>query len=174
MRLLAPLLVVAAFLAGCESMPGGGIFGPSTPALPTVASEQRRLAGELRGTPVVVETTSQGRLRVAVPLEFSFDPGRSAVKPAAGAVLKRMATGLKQQPAFEVRIAAPADGAGAGGRFLAQDRAASARDYLVANGVPVVRFTELGRTDDAVLELLVGERAVPASKPTAATRTTSP
>jgi outer membrane protein OmpA-like peptidoglycan-associated protein len=65
-------------------------------------------------------------------------------------VLDRIATGLRQQPAFEVRIAAPADAHGAGGNLLGQDRAAATRDYLVARGVPVARFVGLARGDGGV------------------------
>ena len=169
-RPLLAALAFAAVLAGCATPPGpaapgaAGVPGAAPPPAaapggPTLASEQRRLADELRGTPVVVETTPEGRLRVEVPLEFSFDRGRAAVKKPLAAVLDRIASGLRQQPAFEVRLAAPPDAKGAGGNLLAQDRAASARDYLIARGVPAARFVGLGRGGDDGIEVIVGERA---------------
>lgn len=165
--LRAFILVAAASLAGCAVSPGGPPGAPPLPpgappaaAAPTLASEQRRLAEAVRGTPVVVQTTTEGRLRVVVPLEFSFAPGRAAVKPPLAAVLDRIATGLKHpQAAFEVRVAAPPDARGAGGSLLAQDRAAAARDYLVARGVPLMRFVNLGRSGTDGVEVLLGERA---------------
>jgi outer membrane protein OmpA-like peptidoglycan-associated protein len=159
-------LALALLFAGCAGVttpgapgttPGGA--APPPAALPTLVSEQRRLADELQGTPVVVETTADGRLRVAVPLEFCFDHGRSAVKKPLAAVLDRIATGLRRQPAFDVRVAAPSDAKGAGGRLLAQDRAASTRDYLVARGVPVARFVHLASAGDADgVEVVIGDR----------------
>jgi outer membrane protein OmpA-like peptidoglycan-associated protein len=165
-RLLLPLssLALAALLAGCAvprgpTAPGAPVPGaPPAAAATTIASEQRRLADALEGTPVVVESTPEGRLRIEVPIEFSFDKGRVAVKPPLAAVLDRIATGLRQQPGFEVRIAAPADAHGAGGNLLGQDRAAATRDYLVGRGVPVTRFTGLTRGADAAVEVLVSDK----------------
>jgi outer membrane protein OmpA-like peptidoglycan-associated protein len=166
-RLLLPLSslsLAAALLAGCAvprgpTAPGAPAPGaPGAAAATTIASEQRRLADALEGTPVVVESTPEGRLRIEVPLEFSFDKGRVAVKPPLAAVLDRIATGLRQQPGFEVRIAAPADAHGAGGNLLGQDRAAATRDYLVGRGVPVTRFAGLTRGADAGVEVLVSDK----------------
>ena len=166
-RLLLPLssLALAALLSGCAVPRGpsapGAVPAPGAPpaaASTTIASEQRRLADALEGTPVVVESTPEGRLRIEVPIEFSFDKGRVAVKPPLAAVLDRIATGLRQQPGFEVRIAAPADANGAGGNLLGQDRAAATRDYLVGRGVPVTRFTALTRGADAAVEVLVSDK----------------
>lgn len=160
------LAFAAALLAACATPPStlpapGGVPGgvaPPPAGLPTLASEQRRLADELRGTPVTVEITTEGRLRVEVPLEFSFDRGRAAVKKPLAAVLDRIATGLRRQPAFEVRVAAPTDARGAGGELFARDRAASVRDYLVARGVPVTQFAGIGRGSDDGVDVLIGER----------------
>ncbi|HSN33311.1 MAG TPA: OmpA family protein [Ideonella sp.] len=151
-----------ALLAACATTPAppGAPGAPSTAApagAPTIASEQRRLADEVRGTPVVVETTPEGRLRVEVPLEFCFDHGRSAVKPPLAAVLDRVAAGLRKQSAFSVRVGAPTDARGAGGEVFARDRAASVRDYLVARGVPPTRFAAIGRADQPGVEVLIAD-----------------
>lgn len=163
----AALLLVAC--AGAPKAPQGPA-GPGAPVVPgapapsepgtglTLASERQRLAEALQGTPVVVESTADGRLRVGVPAEFSFDTGRAAVKKPLAAVLDLMAPGLKQQPAFAVRIAAPTDAKGAGGSLLAQDRAASARDYLIGRGVPAARFVGLAKADGAVIDLLLSDK----------------
>lgn len=156
--------LLAALLAACATPPSppGGPAGPGgaapAPGAPTIASEQQRLADELRGTPVVVETTAEGRLRVEVPLEFCFDRGRSAVKPPLAAVLRRIATGLARQPAFTVSVAAPTDAHGAGGDVFARDRAASVRDYLVAHGVAPTRFAAVGRGSANGVDVLIAER----------------
>jgi outer membrane protein OmpA-like peptidoglycan-associated protein len=143
--------LVSAIIAGCAGVPF------LSPGPPTVASEQRRLSHELRDAPVVVvETTPEGRLRVAVPLRYCFDAGRGVVKPPLAAVLDRMAPGLKPG-GFDVRVAAPADTRG-GGTLLAQDRAASVRDYLVARGVPVLRFAGLAQAAGDHVELLLTQR----------------
>ena len=106
---------------------------------------------------MIVETTDDGRLRVAVPLEFSFERRRSAVRPALAAVLDRVAPGLRETPAFVLRIGAPADEGGGGGN-LAQDRAAAVRDYLVAKGVPRPRIVGTSREAEPRVELLVSDR----------------
>lgn len=160
MRVLL-LLLVAALIAGCAVSPLPGRPGAETvPAPPTtLASEQRRLRKALDGTPVIVETTDDGSMRVEVPLEFSFDAGRGAVKKPLAAVLDRMAVGLRSSP-FEIRVAAPAD-AKRNNNLLVKDRAASVRDYLVARGVAAQRFAALGRASGEFVELLVAERVKP-------------
>jgi outer membrane protein OmpA-like peptidoglycan-associated protein len=155
MRIVCLVMLAAALLAGCA----GGIGGRPSSEPPTVGSEQRRLQDALRGTPVVVATTADARLRVEVPLEFCFDAGRSAVKPALAAVLDRMAPGLRQS-AFDIRVGASGDAKG-GALLLAQDRAASVRDYLVARGVPAIRFVGLGQASGALVEVLLAQRRAP-------------
>ncbi len=144
----------AAILAGCAT---GPVDRPPEPQ-PTLTSEQRRLKDALRGTPVVVDTSPDGRMRVEVPREFSFDAGRGAVKPPLAAVLDRIAAGLRLAN-FDVRIAAPADPKGSP-PTLVQDRAASVRDYLVARGVKLGRIVALSKASGDFVEVLVSERAV--------------
>jgi outer membrane protein OmpA-like peptidoglycan-associated protein len=160
-------LLAALLVAGCAAPPRS--TPPSAPAdlppaarppaAPTLVEEQRRLTRLLDGTPVVVEMTADGRLRVEVPLEHSFDSGRAAVKPALAKVLDLMSRGLKPQNT-EVRVAAPADPNGSS--MLATDRAASTRDYLVARGVAPLRFVSVGRGEKASVEIVVSERFTPA------------
>jgi outer membrane protein OmpA-like peptidoglycan-associated protein len=147
---LAALLLAA--LAACSSIaPGpGGRTGPGG-ARPTLEAEQARLADLFRGTPVVFAMQGDGSLRVTVPLRYSFDHGRYAVKPPLAAVLDRVARSQRHE-STRFAVAAPPDPNTRGVR-LASDRAASTRDYLVARGIEPTRFsiTPLGEGDDVVL-----------------------
>ncbi len=162
----ATLLALTLALGACSSVPLGGPRspGPSAPGappppapLPTLATEQKRLGDLFADTPVAVERMADGRLRLHVPLRYSFDAGRAAVKPPLAALLDRLATGLRLQPGFAVRINASGDARGAGTTQLARERAAAARDYLVLKGAPVTRFSEAGGLDEGI-ELLISER----------------
>lgn len=165
------LFCLALALAGCASRPGtpgtptsggpsfGGLFGSGLS--PALEAQRVRLREALKGTPVVVDSTGDHRLRVEVPTKHAFDPQRTAVKPALAAVLDQFATGFRPHAATtELQVGAPGDDK-ASGRIV-QDRAASVRDYLVGRGVPISRIVGLGRAEGAGLELLVSDR--PAGK----------
>lgn len=163
---LASLALLLA-LAACSSVPLGtapvaapSVAGAPTPAapLPTLATEQKRLGDLFADTPVTVQRLADGRLRLHVPLRYSFDTGRAAVKPPLAALLDRLATGLRSQPAFSVRVNASGDARGAAAAQLARERAAATRDYLVLKGAPTSRFVEAGGLDEGV-ELLISERS---------------
>lgn len=162
LRRAAPWLLAAAVLAGCGSVHPPGTGAPGAAGGPSVEQQRDRLARELSGTPVVVEASGDSGYRVQVPLKYAFDPKRSVVKPPLAAVLNEVAAGLKPHAQADVRIAGPADGA-KGGAMLAQDRAASTRDYLVARGVPPTRFGSLGRATGEAVELLIADRGAPAA-----------
>jgi len=144
LRILA-VAVAAAVLAGCASAPGGHGAGsgegakPGAAPRPTLVEEQRRLAELFSGTPVVFAMQKDGSLRVSVPLHFSFDPGRFAVKPPLGAVLDRVARSQRGAGTHFV-VTAPADPKSKG-LMLGTERATSTRDYLVARGVDATRFS---------------------------------
>lgn len=147
--LLLVLALCLALLQGCATSGSPqGAGGPGGARSP-LAAEQRRLADLFEGTPVVFAMQSDGSLRVTVPLRFAFDPGRFAVKPPLGAVLDRIATGQRAAPT-RFMVAAPADPKDRGLR-LANERAASARDYLVARGVSATRFTVAPVAGDSVV-----------------------
>jgi len=113
--------------------------GGEAPSHPSLAEEQRRLADLFKGTPVVFALQKDGSLRVSVPLRYSFDHGRHAVKPPLGAVLERVAKSQRAEPT-RLSVIAPTD-TGTKGLLLATERASSARDYMVARGVPATRFS---------------------------------
>jgi outer membrane protein OmpA-like peptidoglycan-associated protein len=150
---LPPLLLSLA-LAGCSSFKPAGPPAPSeagAAAAPSLASEQRRLSELFRGTPVDFEIQADGSLRVTVPLRFSFDKGRHAVKPPLGAVLERIAKS-QHKAGTRVHVSAPAD-PNSKGLMLATERATSARDYMVARGIEATRFSvsALGSGDTVVI-----------------------
>ena len=156
-RLLLSSFTLA--LAGCAGgplLPGWGDVTAAPEGPVGLASEQRRLARYFDGTPVVFEMVGEGRMRVTVPLVHSFESGRTAVKPALGAVLEKLAQSQRlQDTRFEV--IGPADKPS--GRLLADDRAASMRDYLVAQGITRVRFTAVsGDVRAPAVEIRVSER----------------
>ena len=133
----------------------GNLFGSGLS--PALEAQRDRLKQALSGTPVVIDTTDDHRLRVTVPTRHAFDPGRAAVKPALGAVLEQVAIGFKPYAATtELRIAAPGDDKAPA--RLVQERAAAVRDELIARGVPASRITEPGPASAAGLELLLSDR----------------
>ena len=163
-RSLSALAVASAvaLLAACASTPGGGgpsagrsgTVAPGTAARPTLADEQRRLADLFRGTPVVFEMQRDGSMRVSVPLRYSFDPGRYAVKPPLGAVLDRVARSQRAE-ATHFAVTAPADPSSKG-LMLGTERASSTRDYMVARGVHATRFS-IAAAGSGDVVIVVGE-----------------
>ncbi|MEO6032213.1 MAG: hypothetical protein ABIP61_09975 [Burkholderiaceae bacterium] len=143
-------------LAGC------GSFAPQAPSAPAstrqaLAAEHVRLSELFRGTPVVFSLLADGRLQVEVPLTFCFDRGRSAVKPALGAVLQQLARGQRELPT-RLLVVGPSDSKGKGLR-LATERATSMRDYLVGYGVAATRFSVTAMARSAGIRIVVSEAA---------------
>jgi type IV pilus biogenesis protein CpaD/CtpE len=132
------LLAAAALVAGCATSPrpGGILERPGKPAEPAVApmlaQEQRWLGQWFDGTPVIIAPGEDGALEVDVPLEFSFDAGKSAVKAPLAAVLDKVSESLHRLGTARVQVAAPAGGERAA---LAGERASRLREYLLAKGV---------------------------------------
>jgi outer membrane protein OmpA-like peptidoglycan-associated protein len=162
-RILLCALAASALMAGCatstkappvQTAPGPAPSAPAPQPAISLADEQRRLADLFRGTPVVFEMTPEGALRVEVPLKFSFDKGRSVVKPPLAKVLDYVVPSAKA-PGMKARVTAPGDNGNAS--LLAKDRAASTRDYLVGKGVPVTHFSGLGTAQNDAVEILVGK-----------------
>jgi outer membrane protein OmpA-like peptidoglycan-associated protein len=154
--LLPAATLAALLLAGCASTPLPPPAATTAPAAPqqnasvSLSDEQHRLAELFRGTPVVFAMTPEGNLRVEVPEKFCFDKGRSVVKAPLAKVLEKVAPSAKA-PGMKTRVLAPGDA------WLARQRAASTRDYLIAMGVPFARFIELAPTQDDAIEIIVGK-----------------
>jgi outer membrane protein OmpA-like peptidoglycan-associated protein len=149
---LASMLACAWLLQGCSSTPPAAPAAPPTaPTRPgaspppsaaqkssTLAIERQWLQSWFEGTPVLIVQRSETSLSVEVPREFSFDAGRSQVKPALAAVLDKVAESLRRKAQLRLeQVAAPGDAASASP--LAQLRATQLRSYLVARGVPASR-----------------------------------
>jgi outer membrane protein OmpA-like peptidoglycan-associated protein len=136
--------------AAPPSAPARAPIAPPPPPRASLAAEQQRFAELFRGTPVVFAMQVDGSLRVTVPVRFSFDKGRFAVKPALAAVLDRVAWSQRAE-ATRLRVAVPADPRG-NGLLLATERATSARDYMVGRGVDARRFSiSAARNGDEVV-----------------------
>jgi outer membrane protein OmpA-like peptidoglycan-associated protein len=134
---------------------------------PRMEDTSRRLRSGLSGPPDVSVTTDQ-RIWVSLPTAASFPRGRAALEPAARGWLDQVALALRSHPQAEVQIVATADAGqrGPGAETLALDRAASARDWLVARGIPAPRVGVLALASRAApsggelrVDLLIGERA---------------
>lgn len=138
--MLASWLILA-MLAGCAT-PSSTSNSAADHDVALLTIEQRGLDDWFRGTPVVIALDDDETLRVEVPLAHSFDTGRSHLKPALAAVLDRVATSLRRQPATRVTIAAPGDDAGK--TALVTSRIRRIRDHLVASGVARARVSSVG------------------------------
>lgn len=140
----------------------GGALGAVAGNLWSKRMEEKRAAMEkaTAGTGIDVARTPNNELKVNVPSDFSFDVGRSAIKPPMRPVLDQFAQGL--DPNMRVRIVGHTDATGsdAVNNPLSLDRAQSVRDYLVGRGVAVGRIETAGH----------GEREPVASNDTEAGR----
>ncbi len=125
----------------------GGAVGAVAGNLWSKRMEEKRAAMEkaTQGTGIGVERTAQNELKVNVPSDFSFDVGRSAIKPQMRPVLDQFAAGL--DPNMRVRIVGHTDSTGSDAinNPLSLDRAHSVRDYLAARGVAPTRVDTDGR-----------------------------
>jgi len=123
-------------VAACAS-PSPRSVGSASAPKPTLAQERQRLADLFDGTPVVLAIDRDGSLRAEVPLRFCFEPARAAVKPPLAALLDRLA-GSPATRGGAWSVAAPGDSTSKGST-LANERAASVRDYLVGHGADALR-----------------------------------
>jgi outer membrane protein OmpA-like peptidoglycan-associated protein len=145
-------LLVVSLLSGCAGTTSAPTPPPppSTPAQRTAAAEalavERQWLGSwFRDTPVRIAQRGDGAVSVEVPREFSFDTGKSSVKPALAAVLDKVAESLRRAPQAQVAlIAAPDDAEVA--TALATQRAERMREHQRSRGVAEAR---LGRPSPA-------------------------
>jgi outer membrane protein OmpA-like peptidoglycan-associated protein len=125
----------------------GGAIGAVAGNLWSKRMEDKRRAMEqaTQGTGIEVERTPRNELKVNVPSDFSFEVGRSAIRPSMRPVLDQFAQGL--DPSMQVRVVGHTDSTGSDAINdpLSVDRAASVRDYLVARGVAAPRIQVEGR-----------------------------
>ena len=126
---------------------GGGAIGAIAGNLWTKRMEDKKRAMEqaTQGTGIDVARTATNERKVEVPADFSFDVGRSAIKPNMRPVLDQFAQGL--DPNMRVRIVGHTESTGgdAINNPLSLDRAHSVRDCLVGRGVAAPRIETAGR-----------------------------
>jgi outer membrane protein OmpA-like peptidoglycan-associated protein len=115
---------------------------PAAPVVSPLVAEQRWLDEWFHDTPVAIRLTDSSTLAVDVPLAHAFAAGSNVIKPALGAVLDRVATSLRRQPAMRLSIAAPTDNGAAAA--LATHRTQRVREHLASHGVVATRMTGLG------------------------------
>ncbi len=125
----------------------GGVVGAVAGNLWSKRMEDRQKALEqaTQGTAVQVARTADNRIRVNIPSDFSFDVGRSAVKPPMRPVLDELARNTDAALRMNVIGHTDSTGSDAVNRPLSLDRAESVRDYLVGRGVAASRIVVDGR-----------------------------
>ena len=142
-----------------------------------MAQKKAAMEQATAGTGVAVTQTSDNQLKLNIPSDISFDTGRSDIKPNLRPILDQFAQGLSSQPNTEIRIIGHTDSTGSDSINdpLSVNRAANARDYLVARGVDGRRIqidgrgshapiadnnTERGRAQNRRIEIFLAERSV--------------
>jgi len=156
----ACLIAAALALHGCASGPPPAAEGSASGRdVPRAAARGQNPLGVERdwlrswfeGTPVNIAQRDEGPLSVEVPLAFSFEPRRSAVKPALAAVLDKLAQSLRRTGALLPGLAAPADAGGP--PALALQRAGALRAHLLSRGVSVAQLGAPAATQAAAVQL---------------------
>jgi outer membrane protein OmpA-like peptidoglycan-associated protein len=124
-----------------------------------LAAERQWLQSWFQGTPVWIAQGQDGALSIDVPREFSFDSGKSTVKPALAAVLSKVAESMRRVPLARITLlAAPQDGSVTAP--LATQRAAQVQKHLISSGVPAARLARPTVTSAAAVQLRM-EAAAP-------------
>ncbi|MGE0310105.1 MAG: OmpA family protein [Lautropia sp.] len=156
--------------------------------------QKRALQQQTQGTGIEVTQTPDNQLKLEIPSDISFDVGKAAIKPDFQPVLDRFGQTLTQHPDTRIRIIGHTDDTGTDriNDPLSVNRAASARDYLVARGVSIARIaidgrgerepiadnaTAQGRAKNRRVEIFVGEpdqAAAPAPAPMPAQQQPAP
>ena len=110
-------------------------------------NQRKQLETSTQGTGVEVQKTQDHRLKVMIPGDLSFDPGRADIKPNVRPVLNQFAQSLVQNPASVIQIVGHTDATGsdAANVQLSRERANATRDYLVSRGVTSDRIATDGR-----------------------------
>ncbi len=107
--------------------------------------KRRALAQASAGTGIDVQRTTDNKLKVNVPADFSFDVGRADIKPSMRPVLDELGRNL--DPAVRVDVSGHTDSTGSDAINdpLSVDRAMAVRSYLASRGVAASRVNVQGR-----------------------------
>ncbi|MDO9198388.1 OmpA family protein, partial [Rhodoferax sp.] len=141
-----------------------------------MAQKKAAMEQATAGTGVAVTQTADNQLKLNIPSDISFDTNQSTIKPNLRPILDQFAQGLSSQPNTEIRIVGHTDSTGSDtiNNPLSVNRAASARDYLVARGVDGRRIqidgrgsrepiadnnTDAGRAKNRRIEIYLAERS---------------
>lgn len=110
-------------------------------------AQKEQMEQATAGTGVEVTQTEDNRLKLEIPSDISFDTNRADIKPNFRPILDKFAAGLVSNPAATVQIIGHTDSTGSDAinNPLSVNRAASARDYIVARGVASSRVAIDGR-----------------------------
>lgn len=110
-------------------------------------NQRKQLETATQGTGVEVQKTEDNRLRMMIPGDISFAPGRADIQPGVRPVLDQFAQSVVQNPGSVIQIVGHTDATGddAANLQLARQRAEAVRDYLVSRGVQANRLVAVGR-----------------------------
>lgn len=139
-------------------------------------AQKEEMEQATKGTGVEVSKTADNQLKLEIPSDVSFDVGKANIKPKMRPVLDDFAQNLKTYPETTVRIVGHTDSTGSDAinNPLSMNRAASARDYIVRQGVKPNRIeidgrgsgepiadnrTAQGRARNRRVDIFVGEPA---------------
>lgn len=159
---------VGAIAGGSGNRATGAAIGAAVGALggyvwsQRMENQRKQIETATQGSGVEVQKTDDNRLRVVIPGDISFDPGRADIKPNFRPVLDQFAQSLVQNTGSVVQIVGHTDASGnnEANLQLSRERANATRDYLASRGVATDRMTTDGR----------GEREPVASNDTEAGR----
>ena len=107
--------------------------------------KQEALAKASAGTGIDVARTTDDRLRLNVPADFSFAVGRSDIRPEMRPVLDEIGRNLDKNVHVTIVGHTDSTGGDALNEQLSIDRAAAVRDYLSVRGVAPSRVSVQGR-----------------------------
>lgn len=145
--------VVGAIAGGGKGAAIGAAVGAGAGAIAgnvwskRMEAQKQEMETATAGTGVQVSQTADNRLKLDIPSDISFDTNRADIKPNFRPVLDNFASSLAKNPVTTVTIIGHTDSSGtdAINNPLSVNRAASARDYLVARGVASSRIAIDGR-----------------------------
>ena len=128
----------------------GAIVGAAAANAWSTNMERQRVEMQraTRGTGIIVTRTNDNRLKLYIPSDISFPPGRSDISPKFSRFLDNFAASLNGYPYTSVAITGHTDASGSDevNLPLSRDRAMRTRDYLISRGVGASRFWVNGRS----------------------------
>ncbi|OWQ92113.1 hypothetical protein CDN99_07105 [Roseateles aquatilis] len=139
--------VVGGVVGGKSGAVIGGVVGGVAGNLWSRHMEDKReaIARASAGTGIEVARTQDNQLKVNVPADFSFDVGRSEIKPSMRPVLDEVGRNLDADVRVTIVGHTDSSGSNAVNDPLSLERAEAVREYLVSHGVQRGRLLVEGR-----------------------------